>query len=280
MTHSILKRRWWKFAAGLLIFVLLLPLILRGGIELVAATWKSWEPSYDQIDILPILEKDILSDDDYEILFRQTGLTRIGIDDFLANDDIGEILRIQNYFFEEPKYFCDIFHICVGMFEKYTGRYPTAILKDGDIIVSPATYISFIELSHAAIVVNATGGYIAEAYGYGTNLSTCTVSSFFVYPAFVILRPKAGEEIGSAAADYVKENMLGTPYDLLTGIFEEKAPDPLKTTHCSHLPWYAYYKQGVDIDSNGGKIVTPNDILYSDELEVVQVFGMDINKFK
>ncbi len=39
--------------------------------------------------------------------------------------------------------------------------------------------------------------------------------------------------------------------------------------------WYAYHKFGIDIDSNGGKIVTPYQILNSENLSVVQVFGMD-----
>ncbi len=280
MTHNVLKRRWWVTIVILLIFVLLLPLILRGGIELAAVTWKPWEPDYPKVDISPILEKDSLTDEDYKILYEQTGLTKIGIDGFLESGDTGEILRIQRYFFEDPDYYCHIFHFCVGMFKKSKGRYPTAILKDGDIIVSPATYISFVELSHAAIVVNAEGGRIAEAYGYGSKLSTTSVAQFFIYPAFAILRPKAGPEAGVAAAEYVKANMIGTEYDLLTGVFDEKAPETIKTTHCSHLPWYAYKKVGIDVDSNGGRIVTPRDILFSDELEVVQVFGMDINEFR
>ncbi len=280
MLRDILKSRWVKISAILLLIVLLIPLVLRGGIEIVARTWSPWTPQYEKVDILPILEKRELTDEDYDILFEQTGLTKIAIDDFLAEDEMSEILRIQSYFFEDPDYFCKIFHFCIGMFEKTSGYYPYANLKDGDIIVSPATYISFVELSHAAIVVDGEFGRISEAYGYGTELSTITAPRFFIYPAFVILRPKAGSSLGEAAAEYVKKNMIGTPYDLMTGIFEEKAPVPLRTTHCSHLPWYAYYMQGVDIDSNGGKIVAPRDILYSDELEVVQVFGMDINDFR
>ncbi len=280
MTHIFLKKRWVKVVASVTVVILLVPVMLRGGIEITAATWEPWEPDYEAVDILPILMKDELTDEDYEILYEQTGLTKIGIDDLLAEGNISKILDIQESFFAEPDYYCKIFHFCVGMFQKTSGNYPTAILKDGDVIVSPATFISFVKLSHAAIVVDADSGRIAEAYGYGTPLGTIHKSLFFTYPAFVILRPKAGAEVGEAAAEYVKENMLGTPYDILTGIISEKAPETIKTTHCSHLPWYAYYKVGVDIDSNGGSIVTPNDILYSDEFEVVQVFGMDINDFR
>ncbi len=280
MTHAFWKKRWVKVLAVIAAAILMIPVVLRAGIELVGIIWEPWSPDYEAIDILPILEKESLTDRDYDILFEQTGLTRVGIDELLAEGRTWEILEIQKSFFAEPDYYCDIFHFCVGMFVKTEGNYPRAIIRDGDVIVSPATFISFVQLSHAAIVVDAERGRIAEAYGYGTPLSTIHESIFFTYPAFVILRPKAGAEVGKAAADYVNENMLGTPYDILTGIISEKAPDTIKTTHCSHLPWYAYYKAGVDIDSDGGMIVTPNDILYSDEFEIVQVFGMDIDDFR
>ena len=46
-------------------------------------------------------------------------------------------------------------------------------------------------------------------------------------------------------------------------------------THCSHLVWQAYKHFGYDIDSDGGPLVTCNDIARSDLLEVVQVYGFD-----
>lgn len=280
MTIAFYKKRWVKVVAAVIAVVLMIPIILRAGIEIVGATYTVWSPDYEKIDLLPILEKEILTDEDYGTLFEQTGLTRIAIDDYRERGEIGEILRIQRYFFEDPDYYCRIFHFCVGMIEKSNGIYPNAILQDGDIIYSPSTYISFVNISHAAIVVDGEAGILAEAYGYGSSIKTCTAASFFTYPQFVILRPKADPALRSEVADFVVEELLGTPYDILAGIFGEKAPVPLKTTHCSHMPWYAYYRFGIDLDSNGGKIVTPYDIFKSPHLEVVQVFGFDIEDFR
>ena len=39
--------------------------------------------------------------------------------------------------------------------------------------------------------------------------------------------------------------------------------------------WYAYNAFGVDLDSNGGLVVTPRNIANSPLVEVVQVFGID-----
>ena len=277
---KLIKKKSVIITAVVLAVAISIPLILRAGIQVAAATYKTWSPDYDKVDISFVLDREEFTDEEYDLLFEQTGLTRIGIDDFVKEGKQNEILRIQRYFFEEPDYYCNIFHFCFGMFTKSYGRYPNAILEDGDIIYSPSTYISFVELAHSAIVTDGERGIIAEAYGYGTNLDTCTASSFFVYPAFVILRPKATAELRGEVADYVTENMIDTPYDILTGIFGKKAPENLKTTHCSHLPWYAYNKFGIDLDSNGGKIVTPKDILNSPYLEVVQVFGIDIEEFR
>ena len=68
--------------------------------------------------------------------------------------------------------------------------------------------------------------------------------------------------------------MIDIEYSLLAGVFDGRdTNEPLKTTQCAHLVWYAYMKFGIDIDSNGGAKTTPRDILKSEELEVVQVYG-------
>ncbi len=282
MNQQLFKKRWVQTVCIILAVSISIPLIIRAGIDIVAATYKVWTPDYDLVDISSVLDKESLTDEDYDLLYEQTGLTKVGIDDMLARGMKNEILRIQQEFFAEPSFECSKFHFCVGMFEKKRGTYRHAPLQEGDIIYSPSTYISFINISHTAIAVDG-GNWVVEAYGYGNPTQYNSAATFFIYPEFVILRPKAeygGAEIGAAAAEYVEENMLDVPYDILTGIFGDKAPDELKTTHCSHLPWYAYYQVGLDVDSNGGKIVTPKDILNSPYFDIVQVYGMDIDDYR
>ena len=79
--------------------------------------------------------------------------------------------------------------------------------------------------------------------------------------------------------EFAYNNLLGIPYRLATGILSKKYnPDKLKGTQCAHLVWYAYKKFGVDLDSNGGAIVKPQDMALSDKVEVVQAFGFYLDK--
>jgi hypothetical protein len=40
------------------------------------------------------------------------------------------------------------------------------------------------------------------------------------------------------------------------------------------LVWYAYQRFGYDLDSDGGFLVTPKDISDSEELIIIQKFGI------
>ncbi len=103
-------------------------------------------------------------------------------------------------------------------------------------------------------------------------------------------------ELAVLAADYAAEHLVGIEYDLLSGLNHrtevlrlaevesgvqrmhpaEPTLQELATpagTHCAHLVWYAYLQAGIDLDSDGGFVVTPDDILHSPYLEVVQEYG-------
>ena len=72
--------------------------------------------------------------------------------------------------------------------------------------------------------------------------------------------------------------MLGIPYRLTTGILSKKYKKTLTQSQCAHFVWYAYKKFGIDLDSNGGGLVKPQDIALSDKVDVVQVYGFDLDK--
>ena len=97
-----------------------------------------------------------------------------------------------------------------------------------------------------------------------------------------------------AAAQYAKNYLQDIPYHLLAGVGERLFADgvsivtvhtteengavgvpvsQLKGTQCAHLVWYAYKQVGIDLDSDGGILVTPYDIQNSPYLEVVQSYG-------
>lgn len=75
-------------------------------------------------------------------------------------------------------------------------------------------------------------------------------------------------------ADYARENLTGVPYRLSAGMWD--APG----TQCAHLVWSAYSRFGYDLDSDGGRIVTPKDLYESPLLEIVQIYGMEEDVFK
>ena len=95
----------------------------------------------------------------------------------------------------------------------------------------------------------------------------------------MVLRVKAEESLRAQVAEYAKTKMLGVPYLATVGIFSKKFDTKkLTASHCSHLVWYAYKKFGIDLDSTGGAVVTPQDMANSSRVEVVQIYGFDPQK--
>jgi uncharacterized protein YycO len=93
----------------------------------------------------------------------------------------------------------------------------------------------------------------------------------------MILRPKIPAEKKQEIVNYATENLYGLPYRFTLGIFYRKFPENLRVSQCAHLVWYAYNKFGYDLDSDGGGIVKPQDMVCSDYVEVVQAYGFDLD---
>ena len=118
---------------------------------------------------------------------------------------------------------------------------------------------------------------MAQASGYGNPLENIEARSFFARPIYVILRVNTDEESRNNAVKYTKDNCIGARYNILAGIFDSEPDGKLKSTHCSHFINLAYASVGIELDSDGGRIVTPKDIFNSPNLSIVQVFGIDPN---
>ena len=82
-------------------------------------------------------------------------------------------------------------------------------------------------------------------------------------------------------AENARNELVGIPYNVFLGFLMPK--DQCKDgrtpsgTHCSHLVWQALYNAGYDLDSTGGPLVTAKDISHSPYLEVVQVYGFNLD---
>lgn len=266
-------------------FIVLLSIILLGVAvislfslgERVAIGFERISPNYDKIDISQILSKPSLTDEDYDLIYRQTGLTRLGADSVIANTGINGVLEFQNALFDEytvkdAKFAPFCHYYTVGK------QLPMAPLQNGDIIVSSSTEFSFWSVGHCAMIIDSENGLTLEAIGIGSDSKLGYLSAILRRGNFIVLRPKLDKEKIDSIVSYASENMVGLKYDPTIGILSRKYVEDIKYTHCAHIFWYAFYEHGLDIDSNGGPVVTPKDISWSEHFDIVQVSGFDLDK--
>ncbi len=272
------RRRWIAVLCAAFSFVVAAFVALQLGCVYTEKTWDYWQPDYAKVEIEPLLNKVELSGEDYELLYRQTGLTKLTIDD-MRSDELGreQILRIQQSFFAKYPIKSRLFNIFTYM-DETDGFAQLCNLKDGDIILSATTRVSWWRYGHAAIVVDGELGTIAEAIAPGTKSKLNNATCFRNMANFIVLRPKADDKLKEEIVNYVSAEMLGIPYRLTTGIFTKKYQEELNVSQCAHFVWYAYKKFGIDLDSTGGMVVKPQDIALSNQVEVVQVYGFDLDK--
>lgn len=242
----------------------------------IAHNWRQWTPDYEMKELMPILAKAELTDEDYAVLYEQTGLTKLGVDGLRAQGQTGRILSIQEAYFHDFKVTSDTFapYTCIEVID---GQIPTAEVEPGDIVVSDTTHVFGFRLGHATLVLDEIG-HTLEAFSIGTESEIAYISAFTTTASFMILRPKFTKEERKAVAEYAKEELVGVPYSLFRGIFTKKFPKTLKSTQCAHIVWYAYKQFGFDLDSDGRGLVTPQDLANSKHVELVQVYGFNPKK--
>lgn len=236
----------------------------------VNALTRYGRPDTERVDLTQILEKALFTESDYELILGQTGLTKAGVDRCLERGGAGvdKILKIQESYFKDYEIFTDYFApFCAA--QNTNNCAEPCYLEAGDVLITPCTQFSGVKIGHAAIVVD--GGRVLAATRYGKPSGYSSVNGFTSRPAFAVLSPKADRETKRWVAEYAENNLSGIRY----GIFSGK--NGCKSTQCAHLIWYAYNKFGIDLDGNGGSTVTPENILKSDKVEVVQIFGFNKN---
>lgn len=249
-------------------------------------------PDYARIDILPVLAKRRLSDTDYKTLLFQTGLGRPAIDELRTqNPNSAQYIQlIQDYFFKDVRFICEN-NSPVSKEESLVDGHGNLIygtefasLHSGDILVTKSSHTLGWRNGHSALVIDPVRGLTLESVVLGTNSSVQDIRKWRNYPNFMLLRSKDFTEYGlEVIARSAAERLNDIPYDLTVGIFSPKDAngsaenmlEKIAGTHCSHLVWQAFKNFGVDIDANGGILITPRDIAKSARLEIVQVYGVD-----
>lgn len=235
-----------------------------------------YAPEYPKVDISGYLKREKLTEEDYQLLYQQTGLSSLAVDALRAEGREEEMLALQERFFAEAEICCErdfLLYNEVLELEQQTEIMPA--LEDGDILITFNSHFLGWRNGHAAIVIDAAKGKTLEAISLGTESAILSVSSWEDRPSFAVLRLSgASREKRAAIADYAKGNLVKQPYRLTAGIFGEMGKGTSAGTNCSHLVWQAYNEFGYNLDSDGGIIVTPKDLYESSLLEVVQVYGM------
>lgn len=269
-------------------------------------------PDYPMEDITSYLTKEILSPEEYELLFRQTGMTKPGIDALRREKRSYELLRVQQRFFRDVEVECErSFLLFREMLKERsveierqlvpTGQWTNSegentgklrarnlekevlegnnrflpVLEDGDILITFNSHFLGWRNGHAALVIDAENSLTLEAITLGEDSTIMSVESWAKRPSFVLLRlAGATKEVRSEIAEYARTTLNKQPYRLTAGLWKEKGE--LVGTHCAHLIWYAYHQFGYNLDSDGGMLVTPKDIYDSPLLEVIQVYGVNM----
>ncbi len=245
-----------------------------------AESQAHYTPKYAMEDIAPILDKEKLEDADYELIYRQTGLARVGVEELLGQGRKEALFYLQNRFFDEVEIECLRSNVFV-QYERLredatwiTNAMQLAIphVQNGDILISFSGHIFGWRYGHAAIVVDAEKGLTVEAVDLGSDSKLRSIGHWKEYPGFVLMRANGiTQEQRNEIAAYAENDLVDIPYS----VFSFGESEELPGTHCAHLVWYAYKRFGFDLDSDGGLIVTPADIFDSDLLQVVQIYGIN-----
>ena len=246
----------------------------------------SFSPEYEMVDLKPILLKKTFSDDDYKTLFYQTGLGKCAIDTIKDSEDFLETVeKYQRNFFKKSSYICSRDALTTSMEYNVTD---SGVLTEGfEIFPVKAGYVLLMESSHslgwrhghAGIAVG--NDYVLEAPIIGEPSMEYHLSTWAYYPSFIMLRLKntSDEELKKIAKD-AERYLNGIVYNPFAGIFNKSQGKKPKTVQCAYLVWYAFYNHNIDIDSDGGNLVTVEDIKNSDLFEIVQIYGYNPADFQ
>lgn len=270
-TESGMKRQIWM-AAGVIVCVCILW-------TACAERQAHRDPGVKRRDIEEIVKKDMLTREDYRILGEQTGLSEKALISLAEAGRTGELELLQERYFAPVSVRCTANTLISR--EEYlvdqNGRISRGMqipyVEDGDILITCCSHVLGWRNGHAGLVVDAKQGKVLEAQVLGKPSVVNSLERWECYPSFLVLRLKgADQEERGKIADYAMEHLKGVEYRLSAGIWDRDAQE-VTGTQCAHLVWYAYRQFGYELDSDGGRIVTPSDIARCEALEVIQSYG-------
>ena len=268
-----MKIKWKRvlFLAGTIVLIIMIVFVLQ---KYVAHNEMIFTPDYDVVQLT--------ENTDYETFFRQTGLGESIVKRWLEKDRLEELQKVQEKFFLNPRTECVPLLGWFTMEDRLTDvTYTLMDLQPGDILVTVSTHSLGWRHGHAALVIDEDT--TLECVTWGEDSMLCDTDNWKNYSNCAVLRIKdVTTQQQQQVVEYALENLQGIPYHLSAGFIGEKAPEPKDRSfglQCAYLVWYAWYQMGYDLDSDGGRLVSSYDLLGSELLEVVQIYGMDPRKF-
>ncbi len=241
-------------------------------------------PTAAKVDLSGVLCKSKLSESDYSLLLRQTGLGRPAVDEILAKDTGKDIIfAFQKTYYTRNKMFTEKLNPFTSqetlLLKSQSGmdNNQLAPLKNGDILLTKSTQTLFWRHGHCGIVIDAAHGITLESLEPGTISMNQDINKWIYYPTLKVLRLKnADSRVLDQLAKFSEKYLIGKKYNILASkYYKERIPS---SENCSQLIWQAFYNFGYDLDSNKGIIVTPEDIAKSPLLEIVQIKGFNPDK--
>ena len=217
--------------------------------------------------VLDYARMPITEESDKETLFLQTGLGGSAVDKLIAEDRFEVALALQDAVFEPTETVCTPL---LGWFTREDRREPDerielVDLQPGDILLTFATHSVGWRHGHAGLVLDEDS--VLESVSLGEVSGIMNAGHWTSYSNFVVLRVKGIDEaLQENVAAYARENLNGVSYRLLAGWIGEKALETDEAwfgAHCSYLIWYAWNQFGCDLDSDGGRLVSCDDIRFA-----------------
>ena len=278
-----------KKIAGLAVVLAVLLLLLSAVLTLMISTacterYARVLPSYPKRDISSVLARENWTEEDYDLLYHQTGLGKPALDDL--KHDPAAVLAFQERFFYRGTVEHETVAITTPRDKLANGAtVPVAPLMAGDIILTSSPHTFGWRNGHAALILEPETYTTLESFSPSDPSGYGDLSWFEECSNYLVLRLKSEyrDKIDPAAvAADAEARLTEIPYDLTVGVLSPKDQckdgKKAKKTHCAHVVWQAYKNFGIDIDSNGGAVVTARDIARSEYFEVVQVNGFDPDK--
>jgi len=239
---------------------------------------ESFMPEYPYVELS--------EESDYETFLLQTGLGKSAVDKLLEAGEFKKIFEIQKVFRRPAKVVCTPVISWFTREDKLSGWKEGALgpelvdLQPGDILLTLSTHSLGWRHGHVGLVIDEET--TLECTMLGSNSCFCDVQHWRNCAQYIVLRVKnISLEQRQAVAAYAGEELHGVPYHLSSGFIGVKAPDTDEEyfgLQCAYLVWYAWNHFGYDLDADGGRLVSSNDLLQSELLEIVQIYGMDPRK--